>query len=238
MKHLYLMAAFTGIYLPSRAQSVEIGTTNPNRSAALDVQNTTQGLLLPRLTTAQIQVLGGGELGQLVFNTTTNTVYRYRSASLAASIDQPSQNSQTTYFDGTSGIRQSFTAPANGVLNKVTLYLGLNTGSAVTDDLTVLVYTGRGTAGMLLGSVTQAVRLTTDYPSPAITFRLPPGIVLTANQVYTFEVKRTSSGQLAAMQQNTNPYAGGQVEGAAPVSPDDLQFRLAYTQTGKWVPLH
>jgi hypothetical protein len=46
-----------------------IGTNAPNASALLDLTSTTQGLLLPRMTTAQINAIGSPAAGLTVYNT-------------------------------------------------------------------------------------------------------------------------------------------------------------------------
>ena len=52
-----------------QAQSVGINTLSPDPSAALDIQSTTGGLLIPRMTSAQIAALSSPADGLLVFNT-------------------------------------------------------------------------------------------------------------------------------------------------------------------------
>lgn len=46
-----------------------VGTNAPNASALLDLTSTTQGLLLPRMTTAQINAIGSPAAGLTVYNT-------------------------------------------------------------------------------------------------------------------------------------------------------------------------
>ena len=55
------------------ATSVGVGTTTPNVSAALDINSTTQGLLLPRLTTAQRDTMTP-TAGLTIYNTTTQGI--------------------------------------------------------------------------------------------------------------------------------------------------------------------
>ena len=62
--------------LISNAQ-VGIGTNSPNASAQLDISSTSKGLLLPRLTTAQINAIANPEPGLLVFNTDTKKFVGY-----------------------------------------------------------------------------------------------------------------------------------------------------------------
>jgi uncharacterized protein (TIGR02145 family) len=56
---------------------VGIGTVNPNTSAKLDVESTTQGFLPPRLTTAQRDVIVNPAVGLIIYNTTTNCLNFY-----------------------------------------------------------------------------------------------------------------------------------------------------------------
>jgi len=55
--------------LAARAQSVGIGTANPDASAALDVAATARGLLVPRLTQVQRAAIAAPAKGLLVFQT-------------------------------------------------------------------------------------------------------------------------------------------------------------------------
>ncbi len=54
---------------------------SPNASAVLDVNSTTKGFLLPRLTAAQMAAIASPSFGLMVFNTTDNNVYYYNGAS-------------------------------------------------------------------------------------------------------------------------------------------------------------
>jgi sugar lactone lactonase YvrE len=83
MKRFTLCAGlFAGLFsLSARAQSVGIGTTAPAASAALEVRSTTQGLLLPRLTSVQRAAIASPAAGLLVFQTdNTPGVYYYDGA--------------------------------------------------------------------------------------------------------------------------------------------------------------
>jgi len=57
-----------------RAQGMAVGTGNPtpDASAMLDVQSTAKGMLAPRLTTAQRNLIATPATGLLIFNSTTN----------------------------------------------------------------------------------------------------------------------------------------------------------------------
>lgn len=56
------------------AQSVGIGTTNPNSSAQLDITSTTKGLLIPRMTGAQRNAIPSAPAGLMVIQTNTETL--------------------------------------------------------------------------------------------------------------------------------------------------------------------
>lgn len=60
-----------------QAQTIGIGTTNPNSSALLDISSTTKGLLIPRMTTTQRNAIGAPAPGLLVFDNTLREIYHY-----------------------------------------------------------------------------------------------------------------------------------------------------------------
>src|SRR2546421_11369954 len=52
--------------------NVGIGTVTPNASAQLDITSTTQGLLIPRMTTAGVTSISNPAKGLLVYDTVKN----------------------------------------------------------------------------------------------------------------------------------------------------------------------
>jgi hypothetical protein len=71
MKQFYLQSLLL-LALSANAQ-IGIGTTTPNASAALDITSTTQGLLLPRMTEAQRNLVISPVQGLIVFCTNCGT---------------------------------------------------------------------------------------------------------------------------------------------------------------------
>ncbi|MFC4096332.1 hypothetical protein [Euzebyella saccharophila] len=65
---LFLMLTSLALTVAS-AQSVGINTLTPNAAAALDIESTTGGLLIPRMTTTQMNALSSPPDGLLVYNT-------------------------------------------------------------------------------------------------------------------------------------------------------------------------
>jgi uncharacterized protein (TIGR02145 family) len=78
MKKFLLSAAFIAASFTSIAQ-VGLGTTIPDASAALDITSTTAGLLPPRMTTAERDVINSGVWaeGLTIYNTDTKCLELY-----------------------------------------------------------------------------------------------------------------------------------------------------------------
>jgi hypothetical protein len=76
---VFFLAASIGML---SAQSVGIGTTNPNAGSILDLGPAGKPLILPRLTSAQMNAVSPVAQGMIVYNTTEHQLYtwmRYRS---------------------------------------------------------------------------------------------------------------------------------------------------------------
>jgi hypothetical protein len=59
------------LWLPGFSQNIGIGTTTPNSSALLDLNSTTRGLLIPRMTSAQRLAIASPTQGLMVYDVTT-----------------------------------------------------------------------------------------------------------------------------------------------------------------------
>ena len=75
--NIYLIALWVTLFSFSTSAQVGIGTTNPDTSSMLDIQSTTTGVLIPRMTTAQRTAISSPANGLLVFDTTTNSFWFY-----------------------------------------------------------------------------------------------------------------------------------------------------------------
>ncbi|HZV69683.1 MAG TPA: hypothetical protein VFG10_09070 [Saprospiraceae bacterium] len=82
MKHLLLLFIFFPVHYLIQAQGVSVNETGaaPNASAMLDIQSTSKGVLIPRMTTAQRTGIAAPATGLLVFDNTTASFW-YRTAS-------------------------------------------------------------------------------------------------------------------------------------------------------------
>lgn len=79
MKNLILIVLSGVVFQMASAQSIGVGTTNPHPSAALEIKSTGQGILFPRLNTAQRNTISNPANGLHVFNTDQQTLNYYDS---------------------------------------------------------------------------------------------------------------------------------------------------------------
>ena len=70
---LFYFSLLCCISLHTLAQ-VGIGTTSPHNSAKLDISSTSQGLLPPRMITAQRDAISSPSAGLMIYNSTTNEI--------------------------------------------------------------------------------------------------------------------------------------------------------------------
>ena len=72
----FVLIIFISIFQISNAQ-IGIGTSSPNESAMLDLSSTNKGFLIPRMLTAQRNLLVNPIRGLIVYNTTNNILEVY-----------------------------------------------------------------------------------------------------------------------------------------------------------------
>jgi hypothetical protein len=77
--YLFIISFFC-LPVHSFSQNVGIGTTTPHTSAALDVQSTSKGLLLPRMTIVQRNAISSPTPGLMIFNTDTQSLEIFTTA--------------------------------------------------------------------------------------------------------------------------------------------------------------
>ncbi len=80
---LFLFAVGAGLaFSPLSAQNnVGIGTTTPNPNSILEMQSTTQGVLVPRMTTAQRLAIASPTEGLMVYDITVDCFFFYETTS-------------------------------------------------------------------------------------------------------------------------------------------------------------
>lgn len=79
MKHLIKILSLVLLSLTCAISSAQIGigTTTPDASSILDIQSITQGMLPPRMTSAQRTAITSPANGLMVFDTTVGSLYYY-----------------------------------------------------------------------------------------------------------------------------------------------------------------
>jgi hypothetical protein len=80
---LYFLLAVLATYFAD-AQSVGIGTATPNARAALEINSTTKGLLIPSMTTSQRSAIASPPNGLMVYDTERNSFYHYTGTTWSA----------------------------------------------------------------------------------------------------------------------------------------------------------
>ncbi|ULC60848.1 hypothetical protein MBM09_07565 [Flaviramulus sp. BrNp1-15] len=76
-KFPYLFTSLFFLFFINSFSQVGIGTTTPNASSILDIESTTQGILAPRMTTAQRIAIASPAEGLLVFDINESVFYFY-----------------------------------------------------------------------------------------------------------------------------------------------------------------
>jgi hypothetical protein len=115
--------------------SVGIGTATPAASAQLDVVSTTKGMLVPRVTTVQMNAIASPATGLLVYNT-DSAAFAYRNAGA------------WVYLIGNATAASGWSTQGNAGTNPASNFIG------TTDDQPVVVRQNNQRAGLLASSNT------------------------------------------------------------------------------------
>jgi len=73
---LFVLVTIFSLRIPAQ-NSVGIGTTTPNSTAALDVNSSSKGLLIPRMSSAQRKAIATPAPGLLLFDSDKQSLYMY-----------------------------------------------------------------------------------------------------------------------------------------------------------------
>lgn len=76
MKNLLVLSLTLALFSIAQAQeSIGINNNNPDASALLDIASTTQGVLVPRMTNGERDLISNPAQGLLIYSTSTNTFW-------------------------------------------------------------------------------------------------------------------------------------------------------------------
>ena len=140
MRHNSLLLALLLLASVTYAQpnNIGIGTPNPDPSAVLDISSTRQGMLAPRLTSAQRAAIVAPANGLLVYDVTVNCFFYFNTATTAwVSLCNPAGSGATgpTGATGSAGAAGPTGATGANGTNGVTGPTGA-TGSAGVNGAT------------------------------------------------------------------------------------------------------
>ncbi len=153
---IYLTILMCSVSFLGFAQ-IGIGTTSPDASSVLDMTSTTQGVLIPRMTTTQREAISAPAIGLQVYDTTTTSIWSYNGASWVNGTGGPGKfidgaASDIAFYDGRVGIgRDNFSA-----VHKLWVEGVKNTDGTNTASRTKANYTGSGTSTATYGALHNA----------------------------------------------------------------------------------
>jgi len=99
--HMRWLKAFTvgtfilGGYAASAQNNIGIGTPSPSASAKLDISSTTQGLLMPRMTQAQRDLIATPAAGLIIFQTNNTPGFYYYTGSAWQAVSSSGSSSSS-----------------------------------------------------------------------------------------------------------------------------------------------
>jgi len=197
-------------------------------SGPVEVNTTSGGFILPRITTAQRDALAA-EAGMTVYNTTLSKFQGYVSSQGTQALDQ----SQTAwpYQNSFYNVGQTFVAGATGLLSKIEINIWSFSSAGAC---TLKVYSGSGAnEANLLATVTSTIT-----SNGVKSFDLS-GVNVESGNTYTFRVANSAACYILVAPGNS--YSSGHwVDNNGNVdSSYDLKFATYVTPvTGGWVDLH
>jgi hypothetical protein len=116
MRHIIFIILFT----VSALSQVGIGTTTPN--TILDINSTTSGILIPRMTEAQKTSIVGLDVGELIYQTDNITGFYYYDGVTWLNIDNQTANEVDYNNAGSNLVSTNVGDAINEVNSKITLY--------------------------------------------------------------------------------------------------------------------
>jgi len=169
---------------------VGIGTNSPNAAAQLEIYSTSKGLLIPRLTTTQINNISSPVPGLLIFNSTTQKFVGYGMGTSIESINNTTEAGPGNWYlaignnniMGTTITDDGQILPISSSISLRSITLKFNSFNTTNNPgaISVSLYTGNTLgSGTLLGYSTR-----TSAATGLVEFEFQPYLSLTAGNYY------------------------------------------------------
>ena len=154
MKKFFILLSFAVCILKLNEQNVCIGTSTPNASAQLDVNSTDKGMLIPRMSTAEINAISSPASGLMVYNTTDSTIYIKRDTGWVA-ITIASPGNSTQQWNNSNG----------NIYNVNTNNVGIGTNSPTLGRLVVQGVASGGNTNAVFGNGSSGISFQQNWPT-------------------------------------------------------------------------
>lgn len=244
MKFRSLLALFFSFTFLVSFSQVGIGTSNPDSSAILEVESDSQGMLTPRMTTAQRNAIANPADGLLVYDTDESAFYFYKNSSWSKLESESSASDYTGWADYADG---TYTSASPFILGttKVTLP---NDAATIRDsqkpvDVTTFYDSTNST---ITGRDGDGINIVIEFkarPNTASTTRITVAIDLggAVGEIYTRDfvlakgndVEHYYLSSFNAYTLNTWEANGGTVKIVSTASTDIYDIRYVITRTHK-----
>ena len=102
MKKILSTTLLLLIFFFTKAQNIGVGTINPHQSAALDITDTSKGILIPRMTMIQRNNIQNPAEGLMVYQTDSSKGFWYYSEQTWLKVSTSINNSSNNTTDSNS----------------------------------------------------------------------------------------------------------------------------------------
>jgi hypothetical protein len=163
MKQIIFFLLVPLFFIPQMASAqVGIGTINPDATSILDLTSSSQGLLIPRMTTAQRDAIASPANGLLIYNTSTSIFNFYKGGwkdfltgfiqPISGGTGSANNNAATLTLSGDFPITITTIAPTGVVLPTSGTLYGTATGSVTSAELLNSLTDKTGTGSSVFSS--------------------------------------------------------------------------------------
>ncbi len=195
MKHITTLFFISVMAMNSQAQNVGIGTTTPHNSAALEINSTSKGLLLPRMTGVQRAAIVSPAKGLMVFDTDTNTYWIYNGSGWVNMAQVA--NGFSLPFDGSINIPgNAFRVANNGtaITGESTGGTGINASSVTGTAVNAFSSSGFGIVTTSAASTALYAFSNNEYPTINASNSNALGVAVKGSSAWNHGLLGTSAG--------------------------------------------